>query len=33
MVHDFLLLDSLRDTKAANIARRLAIDALKTALT
>ncbi|AJT41082.1 esterase [Psychromicrobium lacuslunae] len=32
MVHDFLLLDSLRDTKAANVARRLAIDALKTAL-
>ena len=32
MVHDFLLLDSLRDTKAANVARHLAIDALKTAL-
>lgn len=32
MVHDFLLLDSLRDTKAANVARGLAIDALKTAL-
>lgn len=32
MVHDFLLLDSLRDTKAADVARRLAIDALKTAL-
>lgn len=32
MVHDFLLLDSLRDTRAANVARHLAIDALKTAL-
>ncbi|MFT4262037.1 MAG: alpha/beta hydrolase [Nocardioides sp.] len=32
MVHDFLLLDSLRDTKAANVARKLAIDALATAL-
>lgn len=32
MVHDFLLLDSLRDTKAANVARTLAIEALKTAL-
>lgn len=32
MVHDFLLLDSLRDTNAANVARGLAIDALKTAL-
>lgn len=32
MVHDFLLVDSLRDTKAANVARHLAIDALKTAL-
>lgn len=32
MVHDFLLLDSLRDTHAANVARTLAIDALKTAL-
>lgn len=32
MVHDFLLLDSLRNTKAANVARHLAIDALKTAL-
>ena len=32
MVHDFLLLDSLCDTKAANVARTLAIDALKTAL-
>jgi acetyl esterase len=32
MVHDFLLLDSLRDTKAANVARELAIDALKKAL-
>lgn len=32
MVHDFLLLDSLRDTRAANVARTLAIEALKTAL-
>ena len=32
MVHDFLLLDSLRDTRAANIARHIAIDALRTAL-
>ncbi|MCR3721158.1 MULTISPECIES: alpha/beta hydrolase [Prauserella salsuginis group] len=32
MVHDFLLLDSLRDTRAANVARHLAIDALRTAL-
>lgn len=32
MVHDFLLLDSLRDTKAASVARHLAIDALRTAL-
>lgn len=32
MVHDFLLLDSLRDTKGANVARHLAIDALRTAL-
>lgn len=32
MVHDFLLLDSLRETRAANVARHLAIDALKTAL-
>lgn len=32
MVHDFLLLDSLRDTKAANVARDLAIDALRRAL-
>lgn len=32
MVHDFLLLDSLRDTKAANVARDLAIDALRHAL-
>lgn len=28
MVHDFLLLDSLRNTKAANVARGLAIEAL-----
>lgn len=32
MVHDFLLLDSLRDTKAANVARTLAIDFLRDAL-
>ena len=32
MVHDFLLLDSLRDTEAATVARHLAIDALTTAL-
>lgn len=32
MVHDFLLLDSLRDTRAANVARHLAIDALTKAL-
>ncbi|MEU6746212.1 alpha/beta hydrolase [Spirillospora sp. NPDC046719] len=32
MVHDFLLLDSLRDTRATNVARKLAVDALKTAL-
>lgn len=32
MVHDFLLLDSLRGTKASNVARKLAIDFLHTAL-
>ncbi|MEU6123957.1 alpha/beta hydrolase [Streptomyces sp. NPDC047123] len=32
MVHDFLLLDSLRDTRAANVARHLAVDALHKAL-
>ncbi|MFC1407052.1 MULTISPECIES: alpha/beta hydrolase [Streptacidiphilus] len=32
MVHDFLMLDSLRDTNAAKVGRRLAIDALRTAL-
>lgn len=32
MVHDFLLLDSLRDTKAATVARELAIGALREAL-
>lgn len=32
MVHDFLLLDSLRETKAANVARGLAIDFLRNAL-
>lgn len=32
MVHDFLMLDSLRDTKAAAVARTLAVDALRRAL-
>lgn len=32
MVHDFLLLDSLCDIRAANIARKTAIDFLRTAL-
>ncbi|MET7640663.1 alpha/beta hydrolase [Streptomyces sp. NPDC005438] len=32
MVHDFLLLDSLRDTRAAHAARTLAIDTLRSAL-
>ncbi|MGW4390467.1 alpha/beta hydrolase [Streptomyces sp. NPDC004685] len=32
MVHDFLLLDSLRDTKAADIARKIAVDFLRMAL-
>jgi acetyl esterase len=32
MVHDFLMLDSLRDANATKLARRLAVDALKTAL-
>ncbi|MFF8404427.1 hypothetical protein ACF1AB_25640 [Streptomyces sp. NPDC014846] len=32
MVHDFLLLDSLRDTRAATIARKIAVDFLRTAL-
>jgi acetyl esterase len=32
MVHDFLMLDSLRDCKATNVARGLAIDALAEAL-
>lgn len=32
MVHDFLLLDSLRATRAANVARKLAVEALTTAL-
>jgi acetyl esterase/lipase len=32
MVHDFLLLDSLRETKAANVARTLAIEFLHHAL-
>lgn len=28
MVHDFLMLDSLRNAKAANVARKLTIDFL-----
>lgn len=32
MVHDFLLLDSLRDTRAATVARKLATNTLHTAL-
>ncbi|GAA1307296.1 alpha/beta hydrolase [Streptomyces sanglieri] len=32
MIHDFLLLDSLRDTRAAGIARKIAIDFLGSAL-
>ncbi|ALU73194.1 hypothetical protein H351_04150 [Rhodococcus erythropolis R138] len=32
MVHVFLLLDGLRDTRAANVARTLAVNALRTAL-
>lgn len=32
MVHDFLLLDSLRNTHAANVARGLAVEALRKAL-
>ncbi|MDX6345213.1 MAG: acetyl esterase [Streptomyces sp.] len=32
MVHDFLMLDLLRDTNATKVARHLTIDALKTAL-
>ncbi|WJR36078.1 alpha/beta hydrolase [Mycobacteroides immunogenum] len=31
-VHDFMLLDSLRGTRAAIVARKLAVDALRTAL-
>ncbi|QNS02220.1 alpha/beta hydrolase [Streptomyces xanthii] len=31
-VHDFMLLDSLRDTPATNIARKLSVDALRDAL-
>ncbi|ALG84655.1 alpha/beta hydrolase [Gordonia phthalatica] len=31
-VHDFLLLDSLRDTQAANFARAVSVDALRAAL-
>jgi acetyl esterase len=33
MVHDFLMLDSLRDANATKVARRLAIDALRSAQT
>jgi acetyl esterase len=32
MVHDFLMFDNLRDAHGTRVARRLAIDALKTAL-
>ena len=32
MVHDFLLLDSLRHTKAANVARKLSVDFLRDVL-
>ncbi|MFD9476254.1 alpha/beta hydrolase [Streptomyces nojiriensis] len=32
MVHDFLMLDSLRDCHATNVARRIAVDAIKDAL-
>lgn len=32
MVHDFLMLDSLRDANATKVARHLAVDALKAAL-
>ncbi|AXI80330.1 alpha/beta hydrolase [Peterkaempfera bronchialis] len=32
MVHDFLMLDSLRDSRAAGVARRLTVDALRRAL-
>jgi acetyl esterase len=32
MVHDFLMLDNLRDVHGTRVARHLAIDALKTAL-
>jgi acetyl esterase len=31
-VHDFMLLDSLRDTHAATVARKLSVDAIRTAL-
>ncbi|POX36693.1 esterase [Streptomyces sp. Ru73] len=31
-VHDFMLLDSLRDTPATNVARKLSVDALRDAL-
>lgn len=33
MVHDFLLLDSLRNTKAATVARKLSVDFLRDVLT
>lgn len=32
MLHDFLMLDSLRDCNATNVARHLAIDALRTSV-
>ena len=32
MVHDFLMLDSLRDANATKLARHLAIDTLRSAL-
>ena len=32
MVHDFLMLDSLRDTRGARVALQLTIDALRRAL-
>ncbi|BDZ59869.1 hypothetical protein [Barrientosiimonas endolithica] len=31
-VHDFMLLDALRDTPATNVARKLAVDAVREAL-
>ncbi|MEU6194897.1 alpha/beta hydrolase [Streptomyces sp. NPDC047061] len=32
MVHDFMMLDSLRDTNATNVARHLAVDSIREAL-